>query len=70
MDHRAPGAQVLDVTHSLHFLVERGSDSRGMSGVASAAIRQFYDHLCVGGIGKWLLDKNYNCSEFEAILRP
>lgn len=40
-----PGTQILDITHVMALLLERGADAVGNSAAAVAGIKEFYDNI-------------------------
>ena len=63
------GRQVLDLTHALSLILEKGGDLHGAGSVAQADIRQYYDNLRPLLIFRWLRRNNVDLGTCTSFLR-
>ena len=64
-----PFTQVLDITHGLQSVLEKGLDEFGAAAVAQCDIQQYYDSLPLLRIFLWLIDKGVPAILVAAALR-
>ena len=64
-----PKTQSLDITHSLHLIIEQGLDAKNGSAVAQSDILSYFDSLPVLRIAEWLLEKGAPPADVAALVR-
>jgi hypothetical protein len=64
-----PGSQVLDISHAVQCVLEKGLDDFGAAAAAQCDIQQFYDSLPLILILLWLVDKGVPSPLVAAAIR-
>lgn len=64
-----PRTQILDLTHAASLGVERGLDNRGLFGISSSDIHQYYDHVNVDDTMQYLQSREFPEELAEAVRR-
>ena len=64
-----PGTQVLDISHAVQCVLEKGFDDFGNAAAAQCDIQQFYDSLPLILIFFWLVDKGVPSPLVAAAIR-
>lgn len=64
-----PMTQTLDISHGLSLIIEKGLDNRSNAGISNSDIKQYYDHLDLQRITKYMEPKGMTTWSAKAILR-
>ena len=63
------GRQILDLTHPLTMVLEKGADLHGKAAVAQADIKQYYDNLRPLLLARWLRQTSVDLGLCMTLLR-